>query len=109
MGVSTQFDLSVRAFRALARGSGQPVTGKCSATSYTTTDATASLEADAMYQLTSSTDAWFGMSDATVAGNRAFLKAWTPYYMLTGPAATLHFTQVTAGGSMYLARLDDVG
>jgi hypothetical protein len=102
-------EFTIRAHKATAKGAGQPVAGKCSTTAFAATDVTVSLEADAMYQLVASTDAWFGMSDATVAANRAYLKAWVPFYLMTGMAATLHFTQVTAGGNLYIAKLDDVG
>jgi hypothetical protein len=110
MGASTQLDLSLRAFRTLAQQSGPPVAGKSQVVTMSASDQTITLEGGVTYKLaTGAQPAYFGVADATIAGNRELLPANSQRF-LTVPAGglALHVLQAGTAGTLTATQLDDV-
>jgi hypothetical protein len=109
MGASNQLDLSLRAFRALAQQSGAPVPGKTQVVTMSASDQTITLEGGFTYKLaTGAQPAYFGIADASVAGNRELLPANSQRF-LTVPVGglTLHVLQAGTAGTLNATQLDD--
>jgi hypothetical protein len=110
MGSNVPSALSYRADKAAAQRVGPPVVGKSLSIGFDATAKKVDLEGGATYRLVATAAVFIGAAATTTAANVDYLAAGQERILAT-PAAgmELYATQVTAGGTLYIAKLDDVG
>lgn len=112
MGANSPQGRQDRAFTGIAQSFGPPVAGKSQSIAFDGTDKTITLEGPAVYRLVAVTNACFIAvgAVATTAANAEYLQPnWDRWLQVPPGGAVLHATQVTAAGTMYASKCDDVG